>query len=48
MTALRHLPGQYFEDLGGSINWLASERLEWDSLSDERASYIRAIMGAGQ
>lgn len=44
--ALQSIPDQYLDaDVGVAVNWMASEELQWDRLSDERASYLRTVMG---
>jgi Zn-dependent peptidase ImmA (M78 family) len=47
MNALKILPDQYLrDDVGVGINWLASQRFDWGNLSDERAVFLRTVMGS--
>lgn len=44
-ASLRHIYTQPF-DAWRAINLVASRHLQWDSLSDESESFVRAVMGA--
>lgn len=46
MAALKKIPEQHLpEDVGIRINEIASQQIDWDTLSDESAAYIQAVMG---
>lgn len=45
-NALKLIRDQHLDqDIGVGINWLASQNLDWDALTNEQAAYLRSVMG---